>query len=198
LEGFVSYTVRLRPTAKDGDVVTAQASIVFDTNDPILTPVWSNTVGTPPPDGGDLPPETTAGSAETDPTGGWSDLWEHTRPLAVGAGLGAEAAGAAPALSRGMAAQTRTEREGRWELFDLGHTVAPAQTPGPQSRPGSQRFLDRDQFVGQVDELMAVYVGPADRRPAVGSSTFSMLNGSSFSDAELGTDLVPLTPLLSE
>lgn len=43
-EGFVSYTVRPSPTAKTGDRVEAEASIVFDLNEPILTPPVFNTV----------------------------------------------------------------------------------------------------------------------------------------------------------
>src|SRR5262249_44118165 len=49
-EGFVSYTVRARDTVQDGDVIYAQASIVFDTNDPVDTPLIYNTIGPAIPD----------------------------------------------------------------------------------------------------------------------------------------------------
>ena len=42
--GEVSYNVNLLKTFADGTQITNRASIVFDTNDPILTPVWQNTI----------------------------------------------------------------------------------------------------------------------------------------------------------
>ncbi len=42
--GEVSYNVNLLKTFADGTQISNRASIVFDTNDPILTPVWQNTI----------------------------------------------------------------------------------------------------------------------------------------------------------
>ena len=42
--GFVSYAVQPKATAPTGAVIDAQASVVFDTNAPILTPAIFNTV----------------------------------------------------------------------------------------------------------------------------------------------------------
>ena len=42
--GEVSYNVNLLKTFADGTQITNRASIVFDTNEPILTPVWQNTI----------------------------------------------------------------------------------------------------------------------------------------------------------
>ncbi len=44
-QGHVTFTVRPKPGIADGAVITNQASIVFDTNDPIATNVVSNTIG---------------------------------------------------------------------------------------------------------------------------------------------------------
>lgn len=43
-EGFVSYTVRPKTTVNTGDTVYALASIVFDINEPIVTPQVFNTI----------------------------------------------------------------------------------------------------------------------------------------------------------
>jgi hypothetical protein len=43
-EGFVSYTVKAKTTAHTGDVIDAQARIVFDTEEPIDTPAIFNTL----------------------------------------------------------------------------------------------------------------------------------------------------------
>ena len=43
-EGFVSYTVQAKSTVQTGDTVSAQATVVFDTNAPINTPSITNTV----------------------------------------------------------------------------------------------------------------------------------------------------------
>jgi hypothetical protein len=43
-EGFVTYTVQPKSSAKTGDRIDAQASIVFDVNDPIVTPAIFNTL----------------------------------------------------------------------------------------------------------------------------------------------------------
>jgi SdrD B-like domain/Subtilase family/CARDB/FG-GAP-like repeat/Cadherin domain/RTX calcium-binding nonapeptide repeat (4 copies) len=43
-EGFLTYTVRAKRTAKTGDVIDAKATIVFDTEEPIDTPAIFNTL----------------------------------------------------------------------------------------------------------------------------------------------------------
>ena len=43
-EGGVSYTVQPWPTLQDGDVITNRASIIFDSNDPIITNTWVNII----------------------------------------------------------------------------------------------------------------------------------------------------------
>lgn len=41
-EGFVTFTVTPKTTATTGDIVNAQADIIFDVNESILTNTWSN------------------------------------------------------------------------------------------------------------------------------------------------------------
>ncbi len=48
-EGSVSFRVRLRSTVTTGTQINNQARIVFDTNAPIDTPVWTNTLDTSKP-----------------------------------------------------------------------------------------------------------------------------------------------------
>ncbi|MBP1684155.1 MAG: repeat-associated core domain protein [Deltaproteobacteria bacterium] len=48
-EGYVTYTIRTRSSVGIGTPITAEARIVFDTNDPIDTPLHRNPVG-PMPD----------------------------------------------------------------------------------------------------------------------------------------------------
>jgi RHS repeat-associated protein len=48
-EGFVSYSVRPRTDSPTGTRIGAQASIVFDANDPVLTPQIFNTIDAGPP-----------------------------------------------------------------------------------------------------------------------------------------------------
>ncbi len=43
-EGFVQYTVSAKPQAATGTTVNQQASVVFDTNDPLATNTVSNTI----------------------------------------------------------------------------------------------------------------------------------------------------------
>ncbi len=43
-EGFVSYSVQAKPNAATGTTIDAQASITFEPNAPIDTPVWTNTL----------------------------------------------------------------------------------------------------------------------------------------------------------
>lgn len=49
--GNVTYTVDLLRTFPDGTEVANSASIIFDNNDPIVTPVWVNTVDAVKPTG---------------------------------------------------------------------------------------------------------------------------------------------------
>lgn len=42
--GEVSFNIRLKQAEADGTSIPNQACIVFDTNDPIMTPVWTNIV----------------------------------------------------------------------------------------------------------------------------------------------------------
>ena len=42
--GEVSFNIRLKQAEADGTSIPNQACIVFDTNDPIMTPVWTNVV----------------------------------------------------------------------------------------------------------------------------------------------------------
>jgi hypothetical protein len=54
-EGFVQYTVRPKSTLVTGDRIDAQASIIFDVNDPILTPPIFHTIDSGLPTGGMQP-----------------------------------------------------------------------------------------------------------------------------------------------
>ena len=42
--GYVSYSIRLKQDLQDGTAIPNMASIEFDNNEPILTPVWINTI----------------------------------------------------------------------------------------------------------------------------------------------------------
>jgi len=48
-EGFVSYVVRAQPALLSGTQITNRANIIFDYNDPILTPLVTNTIDAGPP-----------------------------------------------------------------------------------------------------------------------------------------------------
>jgi hypothetical protein len=48
-EGFVNFTVRARNTAVTGEPIVAQASIIFDANEPIETAEYVNTLDAEPP-----------------------------------------------------------------------------------------------------------------------------------------------------
>ena len=48
-EGFVSYTVQLGANDTTGTIVNAKATVVFDTNAPINTPEFTNTLAASPP-----------------------------------------------------------------------------------------------------------------------------------------------------
>lgn len=43
-EGFVNYTIQSKSSSETGDIINAQARIVFDVNDPIDTPAIFNTI----------------------------------------------------------------------------------------------------------------------------------------------------------
>lgn len=59
-EGFVNYTIEPNPNLPTGTAIEAQASIVFDTNEPIVTPLVVNTadIGSPSSTVTDLPAAT--------------------------------------------------------------------------------------------------------------------------------------------
>lgn len=63
-EGFVKYSVQAKDAAVTGDIVDAQATIVFDVNGPIDTPAISNTLDTQAPASAvDALPDTAAGES---------------------------------------------------------------------------------------------------------------------------------------
>jgi uncharacterized repeat protein (TIGR01451 family) len=62
-DGFVSYTVNAKSGVQTGDVVTAQATVVFDTQGPINTAAIANTLDVDPPTS-----EVAALPAQTDDT----------------------------------------------------------------------------------------------------------------------------------
>lgn len=70
-EGHVAYTVQMKDLPA-GTAVPNQASIVFDTNAPIETPVWSNTIDKAPPTV-TLTAASAGGSAEANVTWGGAD-----------------------------------------------------------------------------------------------------------------------------
>lgn len=49
-EGFVTFSISPQSGIPTGTVISNQASIVFDVNPPIDTPVWSNTIDRSPPE----------------------------------------------------------------------------------------------------------------------------------------------------
>ena len=63
-EGSVSYTIKPKANLASGTVVSAQATVVFDTNAPINTPTLDNTIDITPPTSSvnPLPPTTTSTS----------------------------------------------------------------------------------------------------------------------------------------
>ena len=83
-EGFVSYTVRARDTVQLGDVIFAQARIVFDGNEPIDTPLIFNTIG--PRIEENAEEDVVAPAPASDPTGAADE--PSTAP--PGLGLGTE------------------------------------------------------------------------------------------------------------
>jgi RNAse (barnase) inhibitor barstar len=49
-EGFVSYSIKAKKTAKTGDIINAKATIIFDTEEPIDTPAIFNTLDASTPE----------------------------------------------------------------------------------------------------------------------------------------------------
>ncbi len=43
-EGYISFSVNMKDNLPNGAVIANRASIIFDTNEPIITDVWSNTI----------------------------------------------------------------------------------------------------------------------------------------------------------
>ena len=50
-DGSVSFSAALKPSLTTGTIVTDQATVVFDVNAPIVTPIWSNTIDNTKPTG---------------------------------------------------------------------------------------------------------------------------------------------------
>jgi hypothetical protein len=48
-EGFVSFSIKPKNTAQTGDIIFAQADIIFDANDAIITNIWENKIDAVPP-----------------------------------------------------------------------------------------------------------------------------------------------------
>ena len=75
-EGFVSYTVQAKTSAKTGAAVNAQATVVFDTNAPLSTAAISNTIDAAAPTSSvaalptDSPPKFTVSWSGADDAGG--------------------------------------------------------------------------------------------------------------------------------
>jgi len=74
-EGFVRFTVEPAGGVADGTVVDAQASIVFDVNEPIVTNTWTNTFDLTPPTSAVTGPESpSATNALAFDLGGFDDV----------------------------------------------------------------------------------------------------------------------------
>ncbi|CAN5489928.1 hypothetical protein BH23ACT7_BH23ACT7_25800 [soil metagenome] len=74
-EGFVRFTVEPAGGVADGTVVEAQASIVFDVNEPIVTNTWTNTFDLTPPTSAVTGPESpSATNALAFDLGGFDDV----------------------------------------------------------------------------------------------------------------------------
>lgn len=48
-QGYVGFMVNRNPSIQEGDTIRNHATIIFDYNDPIVTPVWQMVVDTTPP-----------------------------------------------------------------------------------------------------------------------------------------------------
>jgi hypothetical protein len=90
-EGFVSYRVKARPALSTGTQITALANIVFDSNDPILTNIFTNTLDArgPAVSVGQLT-STTVGTQITVTWSGQDDapISGTLRKLTAGSGIG--------------------------------------------------------------------------------------------------------------
>lgn len=79
--GEVTYTVGLKERIPDGTEIPNRASIVFDTNDPIMTPVWTNTVDAVAPESSvaniEMVSDTTV-RVSLDGTDNRSGIWKYT------------------------------------------------------------------------------------------------------------------------
>lgn len=49
-QGYVTYTIEQKPGLETGTKITSEASIVFDFNDPVVTPVFENTIDADAPE----------------------------------------------------------------------------------------------------------------------------------------------------
>jgi RHS repeat-associated protein len=77
-EGFVNFTIRPSLSAQTGDIIEAQASIVFDDNPPIITNVELNTID------GDTPVSQVSDPIDTLGNGEYRLFWEGAD---IGSGL---------------------------------------------------------------------------------------------------------------
>ena len=70
-DGFVTFTVDPKPALATGTVIDNDANIVFDVNDPIVTPTWRNTIDATPPSSS-IDTVASAGACSQDLLVGWS------------------------------------------------------------------------------------------------------------------------------
>ena len=49
-EGFITFSVSLKPGLSEGTPIRNKANIIFDVNDPITTPTWENLFDITPPE----------------------------------------------------------------------------------------------------------------------------------------------------
>ena len=54
-EGYVKFGIRVKDDTETGTVIETNATIIFDTNDPIITNVWKNTIDVDAPESSVLP-----------------------------------------------------------------------------------------------------------------------------------------------
>jgi RHS repeat-associated protein len=64
-DGFVSYSVLPKASTQTGQTISAQASVVFDTNSPIATPTATNTIDSGTPSSSVFPLPATSGTTFT-------------------------------------------------------------------------------------------------------------------------------------
>ena len=116
-EGFVSYTVEAKSTVQTGDTVSAQATVVFDTNAPINTPTITNTIDAvaPTSEVAALPTQTNDPSFEVS----WSGTDDPTGSGIASYTIYVSEDGAAPTVWLDDTTRTNAIFTG-----DLGHTYA--------------------------------------------------------------------------